>query len=139
MGIEISTRAVRVAGAAMALALSACGGGGGTGPATEVASRVSALLAPAPRAAAAAAPNLLSNPDFEAGMTDWVNWSNSQVVDGAGASGSLRALRVGTAAGGASHDVGGIVAGARYRLIGQLKVSDPSEVVYLGINILDQD
>src|SRR6185369_11844301 len=62
---------------------------------------------------------------------------NSQVVDGAGASGSLRALRVGTAAGGASHDVGGIVAGARYRLTGQARVSDPSEVVYIGISLLD--
>jgi hypothetical protein len=141
MGIrETSTRAVRAAGAtvALAVALSACGGGSGAGVAAEVASRVSALFAPAPRAAVAVTPNLLSNSDFEAGMTDWVSWSNSQVVDGAGASGSLRALRVGTAAGGASHDVAGIVAGTRYRLTSQVKVSDPSEVVYIGINILDQ-
>jgi hypothetical protein len=64
-----------------------------------------------------------------------VNWSNSQVVDGAGTSGS-RALRVGAAAGGAAHDVGGIVAGATYRLTAQVK-SDPSETVYIGIKVLD--
>src|SRR6185369_12469509 len=79
--------------------------------------------------------NLLSNPDFEAGMTDWANWGNSQVLDGTGPTGS-RALRVGTAAGGAAHDVSGIVAGATYQLSAQVKVSDPSETVYIDIKIL---
>jgi hypothetical protein len=107
---EFSARAVRVAGSAVALAvaLSACGGGGnaGVGALGEVANQVPGSFTPTARTAAAASPNnLLSNADFEAGMTDWVSWSNSQVVDGAGASGFGRALRVGTAAGGAAHDV----------------------------------
>ena len=81
--------------------------------------------------------NLVSNATFETGLSGWVNWDNSLVLDGAGVSAS-RALRVGTAAGGAGHDVGGIVAGATYRLTAQVKVSDASEVAYVGINILDQ-
>ena len=83
--------------------------------------------------------NLLLNPGFESGMTGWMDWGNAKAIDGTGASGSWRALRVGMAAGGAGHDVsGGIVAGTRYRLTGQVRVTDPSDVVFIGINILDQ-
>lgn len=94
-----------------------------------------AQAAPPPPAGTPA--NLVSNPAFEAGMSGWVNWGNSLALDGAGVSAS-RGLRVGIAAGGAGHDVGGIVAGASYRLTAQVKVSDASEVAYVGINILDQ-
>jgi hypothetical protein len=80
--------------------------------------------------------NLLSNPGFEAGMTSWVNWANAAVVDGAGMA-SSRALRVGTAAGGAAQDVAGIVPGAQYQLVTQARMSVPGEVVYVGINMLD--
>jgi len=107
---------------------------------------VAATLPAAPEFPAASAKplrstngNLLTNPGFESGMTGWMDWANAQPVDGTGASGSWRALRVGTAAGGAGHDViGGILPGTRYRLTGQMKVTDPSDAVYLGINILDQ-
>src|SRR5215208_3460964 len=115
---QIFTYVIRAAGSAVALAvaLSACGGGGDAGDGGVVvvgkaADGVSKLFTPSPAPLRAATANLLSNPDFEAGMTDWGDWSNSQVVDGAGASGS-RALRVGAAAGGAGHDVDGILPGA---------------------------
>ncbi|HEY0883739.1 MAG TPA: hypothetical protein VGE20_00570, partial [Ramlibacter sp.] len=135
---ETSTRALRVAGSflALALALGACGGGadrgslvsiengavaaGASGSGNALASDVAAIVSersrrtvasgtPARAPLRADAANLLSNPGFESGMAGWVNWDNAQVVDGEGASGSLRALRVGTAAGGAGLDVGGIV------------------------------
>jgi len=116
-----------------------------TGGTQEVLAAAGAAAAPAATVAPtrsplrAAAGNLLSNPDFEAGMTGWVDWGNALVVDGAGAGGSWRALRVGPAAGGAGHDVaGGILPGTRYRLTGQARVSDPSDTVYIGVNILDQ-
>jgi hypothetical protein len=151
---EITASAPRLASAGatlvLALALSACGGGGSAPVIAQAASRLAAAAAPAaaasasaspaPRMAAAATQNLLSNGDFESGMTDWVNWNNAQVIDAAGtagASGASRAFRVGTGAGGAGHDVAGVVAGTTYRLTGQVKVSDPSEVVYIGINVLD--
>ena len=105
---------------------------------SDLSRRVAASGTPSRAPLRADSANLLSNPGFETGMSDWVNWGNAQVVDGAGASGSLRALRVGTAAGGAGLDVGGVVAGVRYRLTSQARVSDPSEVVYIGINILDE-
>jgi hypothetical protein len=81
--------------------------------------------------------NLLSNGGFESGMTDWVNWDNASVVSGQASSGTS-ALSVGTAAGGAGHDVGGIVPGTIYRLVAQAKVSDPSETVFVGVNLLNQ-
>ncbi|HEY0886533.1 MAG TPA: carbohydrate binding domain-containing protein [Ramlibacter sp.] len=132
---------VRVAGAAgLALALAACGGGdpadargAGVSKAMEASRSLSASRAPLRSAAA----NLLSNPGFEAGMTGWVDWGNSQVVDGAGASGASRALRVGIEAGGTGHDVDGIVPGSTYRLTAQARVSEPAETVYLGVNMLD--
>jgi hypothetical protein len=153
-GREILTRRVRVsAGAALsavatAVALSACGGGGtdtsaSTASAATAAHAAAAAGQPLVAAAhalriAAASAGVLFQSDFEAGMGDWVNWANAQVVDGAGAAGSSRALRVGTAAGGAADQVPGILAGTTYHVTAQAKVSDPSEVVYLGINILDQ-
>ena len=145
---EICTRAARVAGSAVALAvaLSACGGGGSADSSTTAlgtagagaANTPSPSITPVRAALLASSLNMLSNGDFEAGLTDWVNWSNAQVLDGAGAAGSLRALHVGTAAGGAGHDVAGIVPGTSYHLTAQARVSGPSEVVFVGINILDQ-
>lgn len=130
----------RAAAIGLALALGACGGGdpvdtgaGGVAKAMEISRSLPAARAPLRSAAA----NLLSNPGFESGMTGWVDWGNVQVVDGAGASGASRALRVGSAAGGSGHDVDGIVAGGSYRLTAQAKVSDPGETVYVGVNILD--
>lgn len=79
--------------------------------------------------------NMISNGGFEGGMT-WPNWGNAHVVAGEGTSGSY-ALQVGTAAGGAGHELG-IVAGATYRLTAQARVSDTSDTVYVGINVLDQ-
>ena len=98
---------------------------------------VFAAAEPAPPPPAGTPVNLVSNATFEAGMSGWANWDNSLVLDAAGVAAS-RALRVGTAAGGAGHEVGGIVAGASYRLTAQVKVSDSSEVAYVGINVLDQ-
>jgi len=154
---EISARVARAVGAvAVAAWLGACGGGdpgsasAGAGAGTvsgaslasvvgEAVERVATLVSPAPAPLRAASANLLSNPGFESGMAGWVDWSNALVVDGAGASGSWRALRVGAAAGGAGHDVvGGILPGTRYRLTGQVRVSDPSDAVYIGVNMLDQ-
>jgi hypothetical protein len=81
--------------------------------------------------------NLLSNPGFESGMSNWVDWGNTVVSAGVGASGSANALRVGTQAGGAGQDVGSIVAGAQYRLAASVRVSDASETGYIGVNLVD--
>lgn len=132
-----------------ALALASCGGGGSG----ELVPGATATPAPLPAATATPAPlrgpaataaplrtvttDLLVQGDFEDGMGDWTDWGNSHVVDGAGASGSLRALRVGTGAGGAGYTTSGVIAGAAYRLTAQAKVSDPSEVAYLGVHFLD--
>lgn len=70
-------------------------------------------------------------------MAGWADWGNSVVVAGAGVSGASAALRVGTAAGGTGQAVGGVVAGARYRLAADARVSDPSETAYIGVNLID--
>lgn len=121
-----------------ALLLASCGGGG---VAVDAITGVTAAplraggATPAPLRAAGTDP--LAQSGFESGMEGWVDWGNSQVVDGAGAAGSSRALRVGTGAGGAASSATGLVAGATYRLTGQLKVSAPTEVAYLGVYFLD--
>ncbi len=94
------------------------------------------VTAPPPPPPPPPSTNLMSNPGFQAGMTSWVNWANAVVVDGAGISAS-RALRVGTAAGGAAQDVAGIVPGAEYQLTVQARMSVPGEVSYIGLNMLD--
>lgn len=81
--------------------------------------------------------DLLSNPGFEASMNHWVDWGNTLVVTGAGAWGSGNALRVGTPAGGAGQDVGGIVPGALYRFAATVRVSESSETGYIGVNLVD--
>lgn len=80
--------------------------------------------------------NMISNGEFESGMTGWSNWGNAQVVAGQGTSGS-NAMQVGTGAGGAAFRVSGLVPGTTYRLTARLKVSDPSETVFAGINMLN--
>jgi hypothetical protein len=124
---------------ALAAALGACGGGDAArSTAGSVSQSFRPTIAATPRIAAlAASANLLTNPGFESAMTDWVDWGNTQLLDGAGASGTGRALRVGTAAGGAGHDVGGLVGGRRYHFSAQAKVSGAGEVAYVGVNILD--
>ncbi len=82
------------------------------------------------------ATNLVTNGSFESGMAGWVNWGNASVVSGQASSGSS-ALAVGTAAGGAGQDIGGIVPGTIYRLVVQAKVSDPSETVLVGMRFTD--
>ena len=119
----------------MSMLLSACGGGSGrvhTGADAALASLVSA--APA---SAAADGNLLLHPGFEAGLASWQDWGNTLVVDGAGAAGTLRALRVGTSGGGSGQEVPAVVAGARYRLSVQARVSAASDTVVIGVNFVD--
>ena len=87
-------------------------------------------------AVAPAAANLLANGGFESGFAGWSDWGNTSVVTGPASSGSY-ALRVGTAAGGAGHDVTGIVAGGTYLLAVQGKVSDASETGFVGVNFVD--
>src|SRR4051794_33877316 len=132
---------------ALAAALSACGGGSSTPTAVSAAASDAGVptdlatrggIVPVARAAVAAGTNLLVNPGFESGMTSWQDWGNTLVVDGAGAAGTLRALRVGTAAGGAAQDVTGLTAGTRYHLSVQARVSDPTETVVIGVNMVDQ-
>jgi hypothetical protein len=134
------------AAVALALAgvLSACGGGGsgggadsGTGTVTASQAFRPAISAKPQMFALAANTNLLTNPGFESAMTDWADWGNTLVVDGAGASGAGHALRAGTAAGGAGHDVAGIVGGTHYHLSAQAKVSAAGEAAYVGINLFD--
>ncbi len=81
--------------------------------------------------------NLLSNPGFEAGMGSWVDWGNTLVETAAGASGSAKALRVGRPAGGAGQEVGGVVPGALYRFAAGVRVSEPSDFGYVGVNLVD--
>ena len=57
--------------------------------------------------------------NFEAGMGDWQNWGNAQVVAGTGTAGSS-ALQVGPGAGGAALKVPDLVAGTTYRLTAQV-------------------
>lgn len=94
------------------------------------------VFAPVDPAPPPASDNLLTNGGFESGMRDWVNWGNAVEASGEGSSGSW-ALRVGTAAGGAGHDVSGIAGGTTYRLTAQARVNAGSETVYVGVNILD--
>jgi hypothetical protein len=92
-----------------------------------------ASVAPAPPDS-----NLLSNGGFEAGMSDWVDWGNTHILNAPVNSGAL-ALSAGPAAGGAGHNVDGIVPGTTYRLVAQAKVSDPSaDRVFVGVNFLDE-
>lgn len=81
--------------------------------------------------------NLLSNGGFEAGMAGWVDWGNTRIVSDPVNSGAS-ALGVGPAAGGAGHNVDGIVPGTTYRLVAHGKVSDASEKVFVGVNFLDE-
>lgn len=140
---------------AIALAMAGCGGGGGAEMTPSVAASerspdvaafaltqqsVAARLGPLAAAAPLAADgngNLVFNGDFEGGMAGWVNWGNATVAAGQGSAGSS-ALSVGTDAGGAGHDVGGIVAGGTYRLTAQARVSVAAEIVYVGVNFVDQ-
>jgi hypothetical protein len=140
------------AGAAVALALAGCGGGEAVSPTSAAPAQldqvaaltlaqqsVNARMATLPRAVALAAVSPATatvTEDFENGIADWSNWGNAQVVAGVGTSGS-KAMQVGTGAGGAGLSVPGIVAGTAYRLTAQVKVSDPADPVYIGINMLD--
>lgn len=81
--------------------------------------------------------NLLSNGGFEAGMAGWVDWGNTRIVSDPVNSGAS-ALAVGPAAGGAGHNVDGIVPGTTYRLVAHGKVSDASEKVFVGVNFLNE-
>lgn len=148
---EQFTRLLRWAGASLVLAvmLAGCGGGGEpvaptaaqAAPADVVAmaamqQSVSQRIALPRRAAMAAVAPGTATENFEAGMADWSNWGNAQVVAGVGTSGS-KALQVATGAGGAGLVVSGITPGTSYRLTAQVRVSDPSERVGIGINFLD--
>jgi hypothetical protein len=136
------------ASAAVALALAGCGGGGeAVSPTSAAPAQVTALTLaqqsvnarmptlPHPVALAAVSPGTATEA-FENGMAEWSNWGNAQVVAGAGTSGS-NAMQVGTGAGGAGLAVPGIVPGTAYRLTANVKVSDPSEAAFIGINMLD--
>jgi hypothetical protein len=136
-------------GAALAVALAAgCGGGGGdsASPTVAMASQQQvAALARVQQAvsgrmarpqALAAVSSGTATEDFESGMADWQNWGNAQVVAGAGTSGS-NALQVGTGAGGAALRVPGIVGGTTYRLTAQVRTTNPSESVALGVLFYD--
>lgn len=81
--------------------------------------------------------NLLSNGGFETGMTGWVDWGNSHIVQSPVNSGTS-ALSVGPDAGGAGYPVDGIVPGTTYRMAVSARVSDASETVFVGVNLLDQ-
>lgn len=140
---------------AVTLAATGCGGGGGGEAVPTVAAperapdvgafaltqqSVAARLGPLPAAPLAATGtngNLVFNGDFEGGLTGWANWGNARVVAGQGSAGSS-AVSVGTDAGGAGHDIGGIVAGSTYRLAAQARVSVAAEIVYVGVNFVDQ-
>ena len=137
---------------AVALAVASCGGGAGGGsvdatPTVQAArpDQVAAfalaqqsVIAPLALAQTpSAAGNMLVDGGFESGATGWVNWGNAGVVSGQASSGTS-ALSVGTGAGGAGQEVGGIVPGSTYRLTAQAKVSAASETVYVGVNFIDQ-
>ncbi|MBK6007292.1 carbohydrate binding domain-containing protein [Ramlibacter ginsenosidimutans] len=121
--------------------VSGCGGGGSTssGSATSAPADLTTRggMVASSRAATTTVGNLLANPSFESGMANWGDWGNTQVLDGTGAAGTLRALRVGTAAGGAAQDVTGLTTGTRYQLSVLARVSDPSETVVVGVNMVD--
>lgn len=82
--------------------------------------------------------NLLSNGGFEAGTAGWVDWGNTHIVTSPFDSGAS-ALSVGPVAGGAGYNVDGIAPGTTYRLAVTARVSDASEMVYVGVNFLDQE
>src|SRR4051812_44425627 len=75
--------------------------------------------------------------NFEAGMGDWQNWGNAQVVAGTGTAGSS-ALQVGPGAGGAALQVPAIGGGTTYRLTAQVRVTDPEQgPATLGVDFYD--
>jgi hypothetical protein len=123
----------------LAAALGACGGGTPAASAAGGAASESfrPTIAATPRIAAmTASANMVANPGFESGMTGWMDWGNTLLLD-VGAGGSAHAVRVGTAAGGVGHDVAGIIGGTQYHFSAQAMVSDASEVAYVGVNIVD--
>lgn len=147
------TRSLRSAGGAVAVAvaIAGCGGGGAGGgdPAPTVAAaqpdqvaafalaQQSVVAAVVAAAAPPALGNMVVNGGFENGLAGWSNWGNASAVAGQASSGTS-ALSVGTGAGGAGQEVGGIVPGSTYRLTAQAKVSTASDTVYVGVNFVDQ-
>lgn len=143
--LQRCTRSLRwaCASAAFAVLLAGCGGGGGptlspqaqeqrdqTSAATQAQQSVTA------RIAAYVQPGSASE-NFELGMGDWQLWGYGEVRPGAGINGS-HALQIcgcgGSQASGASLRVPGVVAGTTYRLTAQVRVSDPTEPAYLGVD-----
>jgi hypothetical protein len=138
---QVIKKLAGAASLAAAVLVSACGGGssGGSADNTSAPSDLTTRggIVTTLRAAALTDGNLLVNPSFESGMASWGDWGNVQVIDGAGAAGTSRAMRVGTGAGGSGQDVGGLTAGTRYRLSGLARVTDPTQPVVLGVNMVD--
>ena len=84
--------------------------------------------------------NLLSNSGFEDNFMSawpWQAWGNARLATVASHSGTLAMLVGPGPAGGAGQEVGGIVAGTRYRLVAHAMVSYPTEAIFVGVNFVD--
>jgi hypothetical protein len=130
--------------AAMAIAVAGCGGGSNDQALTpeaqaqraQTASVIQAQQSVSQLMSAVVQPGS-GTENFEAGMGDWQNWGNAQVVAGAGVSGS-NALQVGPGAGGAALHVPNVVGGTTYRLTAQVRATDPVQgPTTLGVDFYD--
>ncbi|MEZ0392780.1 MAG: GDSL-type esterase/lipase family protein [Pseudobdellovibrionaceae bacterium] len=81
----------------------------------------------------ALAQNLVNNPGFESGMTDWANWGGSAAVTGQAYAGT-RSIRTGPGAGGVGQNVlSRLTAGKSYRLQAYARRSASSDWAGVGI------
>jgi mannan endo-1,4-beta-mannosidase len=78
--------------------------------------------------------NLIVNPGFESGLSNWSDWggNNSSAVNSTAQSGSY-SLRIGTAWGGSAQNINGWSAGTTYTLSGYVKDSNGGSQCRLGI------
>ncbi|MBN1410967.1 MAG: hypothetical protein JW969_08980 [Spirochaetales bacterium] len=79
--------------------------------------------------------NLVLNPDFESGITNWIDWGNTTPVPDP--ANGVYAAQIGTGEGGLGQVIAGISEGLYYTLSGSGKVSPLSEIAYLGIDCMD--
>jgi len=80
-------------------------------------------------------PNLISNPGFESGNTDWTDWGNATAVASDAHSGTY-SMQVGIGSGGRGQNVSGWTVGNPYTLSGWGKV-DSGETGWIGVKALD--
>ncbi|MBP3962605.1 fibronectin type III domain-containing protein [Paenibacillus lignilyticus] len=83
--------------------------------------------------------NSLTNPGFESDFTGWpVDWTNTSITTtAANVHSGTKAMQLGTGTAGRVQSFASPVVGAVYRLGGWVKVTNPSETVFIGIGFVN--